>query len=33
MMKRMGGLGTKKMKKKGKGRQMRHRSCPPGSPV
>ena len=33
LMKRMGGLGTKKMKKKGKGRQMCRPSCRPGSPV
>jgi signal recognition particle subunit SRP54 len=32
MMKRMGGLGTKKMKKKGRGRQMQPPQLPPGFP-
>jgi signal recognition particle subunit SRP54 len=32
LMKRMGGLGTKKMKKKGKGRQMAPSQLPPGFP-
>ena len=32
LMKRMGGLGTKKMKKKGKGRGMMPPQLPPGFP-
>jgi hypothetical protein len=32
LMKRMGGLGTKKMKKKGKGRGMMPPQMPPGFP-